>query len=166
MKRATHFHHYFRQAVYAGLFMWLVLFAMDQVTKRPGLLWAVGASTLASSTFITFCTSRDNKSHNLQMIGSYLLSILVGIACSHLQVLLWHYTPLDYIRSVEIATAISVSLSFILQTILYLRHPPAASLSLVLTLEPWNFSTILVIIGAVFLLAFLSVVLKNHFRAL
>lgn len=166
MKSASSFFHYLRQATYAGLFMWLVLFAMDSVTKQPGLLWAVGASTLASSTFLTFCTSAENKLKSLQMVGAYLLSILIGIGCSHFELVLWHHTGLNHTRSVEMATALAVSLSFLIQTIVYLRHAPATGLSLVLTLEPWHFTTILVIVVSVFVLAILSHLLRHHFRLL
>ena len=158
--------HYVLQGLYVGLFLWFVLVAMDMVTRQPGLLWAVGASSLASSAYITFCFNSDNKKAAIHMIGAYLLSVLIGIAGSHLSMLLSYYTPMGHMRAIEVATACAVTFSFLLQTILNFQHPPAAGMSLVLTLEPWSFDTVMVILLSVFVLALIPQLMGKHLRDL
>lgn len=157
--------HYVLQSGYAVIFLWLVLFSLDQVSA-PGLLWAVGASSVASSSFIVFTRPCGQTTEPVRLIGSYLLSILIGIGCSHIVFFLHHVVGFPHLRAMELSSALSVGLATFLMAVLHFQHPPAASMSLVLTLEPWGFATVIVIVSAIFVLAGLSIILRPYLRNL
>lgn len=165
-RKSTRIIHYIRQSLFAGIFVFLVLLVMDYFTDGPGLLWAVGLTSIASSTFIVFTQPCCGTHKSITIIGAYLTAILVGIICSHFETVLWHYTPLTRAESIQAGTAVSIMISLFLQSILSFRHAPAAGLALVLTLESWNYATLMVIIVSMFVLVGLSYLLKPYIRDL
>lgn len=166
MNKTTHLLHYIKQAVYAAVFLWCVLIAMNCYAGKTSLVWAVGASALASSAYIVFSNPDSNNLLSRYIIGSYVVSIIIGIACSHIIVFVQAHTGFSSIRVIELVTAVSVGLSLFLQTVLNFKHPPAAGLSLILTSEPWRYSTVIIILIAVVILAIIARLLNRHIKAL
>ena len=149
IEKEVRYYHFIFQPLMAGIFIWCVLLGLDQVSN-PGLLWAVGASSIASSTFIVFTRPGVCVSDPLKLLGAYLISILIGIVCAHLD--LWLKHVFSSIRALEIATAVSIMFAIGLMTVLNFEHPPAAGMALVLVLEPWGFATVIIIVLAVIVL--------------
>ncbi len=167
MNRQVSLFHYIRQAIYASVFLWCVLLVMDVYEGKQGLVWVVGTSSLTSSAYIVFTRPYYHMSHSIHLIGSYVLNIIVGVACSYIILLSWHHTGLPYVRVVEIVTAFAVGISLLLQTILNLQHPPAAGLSLILASDSeWHVGTILIILMAVLTLALIARILQEHIKKL
>ena len=166
MNKETPLFHYIKQAAYAGLFLWVVLLAMNCYAGKSTVVWAVGASALASSAYIVFSKPDCENSLSRHILGSYVMSVIVGIACSHIIMFIHVHTSFSLIRIVELITALSVALSLFLQTILNFQHPPAVGLSLILTSEPWHYSTVIIILLAVIVLAVISRLLRGHIKKL
>lgn len=166
MARSVSLFHYIKQAVYAAIFIWFVVLAMDLVEGKVSLVWAVGASAVASSTYIVFTRPSCDASRSLHLVGAYAISITVGIACSHMLVFVSQHTGLPYVRVVELVTAVSVGVALFLQTILGFSHPPAAGLALILTSEYWHYDTIIIILIAICVLALISQLLRKHIKDL
>lgn len=166
MNKHTPLFHYITQAIYAGIFLWCVLFAMNCYGGATTLVWAVGASALASSAYIVFSKPDCENLLGRHIIGSYLLSIVVGVTCSHVIVFIEAHTGFPAMRIIELVTAMSVGFSLFLQTVLNFQHPPAAGLSLILTSEPWHYATIVIILLAVVVLAVISRLLRRHIKKL
>ena len=166
MNKNTSLIHYIKQAVYAGIFLWLVLLAMNCYAGKSAVVWAVGASALASSAYIVFSKPDCENSLSRHILGSYIVSMVVGMACSHIIIFIHAHTGFPVIRIVEVVTAVSVGFSLFLQTILNFQHPPAAGLSLILVSEPWHYGTLIIILIAVILLAIISRLLRGHIKQL
>ncbi len=166
MNKSTSLFHYVKQAVYAGVFVWFILLAMNCYANKSSIVWAVGASALASSAYIVFSKPDCKNSLSRHILGSYVIAIFVGVVCSHAIILTHAHTSCPLMRIIEIVTAIAVGISLFLQTILNFQHPPAAGLSLILTSEPWHYSTIIIILIAVIILAIIARLLRGHIQQL
>lgn len=162
--------HLIIQAFAAVVFMYLVLFFLDYV-RASNLIWAVGASTLASTSFIVFVTPHKDsaKSHRIiigyaiAMLCGHFVRILADHCCSDLGIC---HDPEYMIHLHEVAAVISLAFAFFLMALLRSSHPPAAGLAIVMVIDLTNFKPMIVIgIGAI-VLASIIYFFKKHIKRL
>ncbi|OGO94481.1 MAG: hypothetical protein A3F41_05835 [Coxiella sp. RIFCSPHIGHO2_12_FULL_44_14] len=159
--------HFFLQGLSATVFMWLVLIGLDRVLNSQ-ILWAVGASTLASSAFIVFVTPKAVVAAPYKIIVSYLIALLcavmVRLATSSLCTAFSLCTVggVPGVHVFEVAAAISLGISILLMVLLRSEHPPAAGLAVVMVLEIHNAEALAVILVSAVILAAIRLVFRNR----
>jgi CBS domain-containing membrane protein len=143
------------------LYVSLVLFCLDFI-DRGSTLWAIGASSLASSAYLVFTNPSSPVARYHRIIGGYLVSVLVGllihILLSHISQHMQIHTTIPHLF--WITASIAVGISMLLMVLLGYEHPPAAGVALVLVLDINDYSTLFVILGAAAVLALLKKLLK------
>jgi CBS domain-containing membrane protein len=149
---AIFYKHLAVQCLAALLFIYVVLRALDLVATSS-LIWAAGASTLASSAYLVFVLPESPASKPVRVIGGYIVAVLCGhgfrmlgaLTCS----LFFTCNVVSvHIRVFEVIAAVSVGVSLIIMVLFKLEHPPAAGLALVMTLDIQNTGAMIVILGS------------------
>ena len=163
--RKDFFVHLLVQAVSAFIFMWLVLFLLDMVATSR-ILWAVGASTLASSSFIIFCVPKSVTAKPLKIVGGYVIAMICGgvmkiVANSVCHVIPACHAGLPFIHVFEVAAALSVTIALVLMVLFRSEHPPAAGLAIVMVLDVRNVDVLAVILGGAVLLAIIHIIFRK-----
>lgn len=165
-----YFFHLLIQSLAAIIFMFLVLYSLDKVLAT-NLIWAAGASTLASSAYIVFGSPHIPSAQPHRILFGYLIAMVCGYFLQFLSNdtthLNYFYANPTYQRHVfEVAAALSVGLSFILMLLLRCSHPPAAGLAVVMVLEISNFKAIAVISLGALLLVLIRWIFAKQLRPL
>jgi len=151
---------YFLKCLVALCAMTFILISLKTISSNV-ILGAIGASSLASSVFIAFSLPDCASAHPRRMIGSYLISIIVGVIFYYIGtyfILIHDYLSFSLIY--EIMGAFAVTTTMLMMILLSLEHPPAAGLALGLVLEPWEFRTLTIIIGAIIATAIIKSLVK------
>ena len=132
--------YYLAQLCGATVFISIVLYAMNTLSASH-LIWAVGASSLASSAYIVFMHphARSAKPRNIFM--AYSLAIIVGEIIRYAMMYFGHTCHIST-QSMMIAghgfwliPAISVIVVMMCMALIDIEHPPAAGIALVLVVE-------------------------------
>jgi len=158
IKKSGFYKHLIWQTLFAMVFMFAVLFALDHVVVSS-LIWAAGASSLASTAFCVFGSPHTRVAYPIRIFGGYVIGMISGEALR----LLLHVSCLGLIvcqpnvpiHVMELAAAISVGLALIVMVLLKLEHPPAAGFAIVLVLDIREWYALLIILIAAFLLTFI-----------
>lgn len=153
------FTHFVLQTFAAVVFMILVLFSLDHV-QASHLVWAAGASTLASSSFIVFGTPHIESAKPYCIVVGYLITILSGSLIRILSgwscdgfLLEICQNPVYQLPMNEVTAVISMCLAFGLMVFFRCAHPPAAGLAIVMVLDIQNYKPVVVIFIAAIILA-------------
>ncbi len=163
--------YYFFQLLGATLFICLVLFIMDKYSVNK-ILWAVGASSLASSTYGVFMHPYGLPSEPKNIFIGYTMAVVVGELIRFVMLLAYHlidnqpwsYTPTG--SALWIAAAISVTCVMMLMAIFDIEHPPASGLALVLVVELCRPDMVEIIYSFMLLLCLIQMVAKPYMRDL
>ena len=111
------------------------------------ILGAIGASSLASSIFVAFAMPDSAAAHPKRMVGSYLISIVLGIIFYYIGTYLIILQDIMSISlTYELVGAFAVTMTMLCMILFSLEHPPATGLALGLVLEPWQGWTIVIIV--------------------
>ena len=149
--------HLLIQASAALVFMWLVLIGLDAIAASK-IIWAAGASSLASSTYIVFCTPKAVSAKPQKIMGGYLIAMFCGEGIRLLANLSEHSS----IHIFEIAAAVSLGLAFLLMVLLKAEHPPAAGLAVVMVLDIRNLMALGIILFAVIILLLIRIIFRHQ----
>ena len=148
--------HLIWQPLVAIVFVVLVLFFMNHFANSD-VLWAVGAGSLSSSSYIVFGKSSSAAAQPKKIIGGYLVGILTGFA---LRVITMQFHDFEcmllgtpHFHLIALVAAVSVGLSLFFMALLKLEHPPAEGMALVLVIDMRDYDELLVLIIAAILLA-------------
>ena len=117
-------------------------------------------TSLGATTFIIFAMPKSKSARFRPLIGGYLVGTSTGALCS----LLAKPTPWlqgDHLVSSLIAGSIAVGMAIFLMVVTNTEHPPAAGIALSLVLNPWDYYTLLFIVGSIILLALVKKLLGN-----
>ncbi len=160
------------QPLAAILFLWVVLICLDQLATSQ-ILWAVGAGSLASSSYIVFGKPHGPTAIPLRIIGGYLVGIATGglMRLASVYVFpvfagtMFNVHP-QAMQLVGVAAALSVGLSLFFMVLLRLEHPPAAGMALVLVLDVRDYYVVYVVIIAAIILALLRMLLRRYLQDL
>ncbi|MAZ40420.1 MAG: hypothetical protein CMF49_09915 [Legionellales bacterium] len=129
--------------------MIFVLLSLQLVASNI-VLGAIGASSLASSIFVAFAMPDSAAAHPKRMVGSYAISIVLGIVCYYFGTyLLIMQNILSFSLTYELVGALAVTATMLCMILFSFEHPPATGLALGLVIEPWQGWTILIIILAI-----------------
>lgn len=152
-------------------FVWQTLLAIVFIATVLGILDAVshtaasgiiGATYISASTFIVLGTSGANTACSRNVIGGYIVGLLVGLGCYCIA----DYLGLDQLMLshaylYELIGSITLGLTFIIMSLLNLQHPPAVGLSVGMVLDIWDPHSLIVIMGAVVALVIIKKALSK-----
>lgn len=164
------FKYYFFQLLGATIFISLVLYVMDTFSISH-LIWAVGASSLASSAYVVFMHPHGLAAKARNIFLGYTVAVLVGEIIRY--IMLWLgatcHMPIDTIDVAHhywFAAAISVTLVLIIMAIFDIEHPPASGIALVLVVELCRHDVVEMIYGFMLLLCLIKLIAKPWMRNL
>lgn len=147
-------HHpvrYLVQSAMAGVVTMVFLSFLDVLTYT-GLVAALGATT-----FLIFTMPHKVSARPRYLIGGYIMGGLAGILTSHA----FSSGGLLPIHNVFAIGAIAVGLATFLMVTTNTEHPPAAGMALGLVLQPWDYRTVLYVLGCVCFLCLARHALKR-----
>ena len=150
-------HHVLRylwQSLAAGAVILVVLLLLDAV-QQTAIIAALGASA-----FIVFAAPRSYSAEPRAILGGYSVGTLCGIAAMETVSALTS-CGMEWNLWQAAAGAIAVALSLFIMTVTDTEHPPAAGLALAFVLNPWDLSTVGVVIGAAAILTLAGRLLKR-----
>jgi CBS-domain-containing membrane protein len=148
------------QCLLGVLFMSVVLFALGKVTPHDSAVWAIGAGSLASSTYLVFVTPQQPHSCFFQIVMSYLVCAVIGVTGNLILIDVANFFLKDIIA------AFAVGLSLFTMSRLGLRHSCAAGISVMLALELHDQYPVIVILASVLLLSAIHASLKSKLQDL
>ena len=161
------------QVSLAILYLVFLLVSLDYVVSAR-TLWAVGASSLASSAYLVFSCPKNSVSAPSRIFFGYIIAVIcgelvrwavVGSVCwiHQLNVL----TPLcESAHLYWLSAAFAVGLSIVVMVLLDCQHPPAAGFSLALVIELDHYIAILVIVFFALLLSGIAFFLEKNLKNL
>lgn len=143
--------HLILQPLAALVFLFSALIVFHEVAVST-LLWALGAGSLASSTYTVFGKPSAKAAKPFCMINAYLLAMSVSIILRYVANAFFETHHIVHMTTVPslwtgFLGALAVGISLLLMALLGLEHPPAAGMSLVLVLDVHGYETLVVIIG-------------------
>ena len=148
------------QSIVAILITLGVVFTLGGVTSST-ILSAIGASSLAASTFIAFGLPDSPVAKAQRMIGSYVIGILVGVFFYWISNDTYAWTHwMTVITHKEICSGLAVGLTMLIMFLLDLEHPPAAGLSLGIVIDEWNWWVLIVVLLSIVIIALLRVLMR------
>jgi CBS-domain-containing membrane protein len=127
-----------------------LLLILDAFTQTV-LIAALGAST-----FIAFAVPRSLHSDPRHMIGGYLVGIFAGGLLGLLNDAVLFTDPANDHALMVVLGALATGLAMFLMVITKTEHPPAAALALGLVLNPWDWQTLMFIVGGIVVLTFVK----------
>lgn len=127
-----------RQALFAGVFLILMLAFFDKFSSHP-IFNAVGLSSVAASIFLIFSAPHTLAGQNKSIIGGYLIGIAIGVGCHYLQHNIASPLPANLTQYYPLLCGgLTVVLALLLMTVLQMPHPPAAGLALGIVIDTWE----------------------------
>lgn len=171
MNKTRHYgRHLILQCLAAMIFMLAVLFSLNKALADD-LIWAAGASTLASSAYMVFGSPHAAVAKPYRMAMGYVIAIVCGYLLQQLAHQFCHTHDLclhtQYKPHVfEVAATLSVGLSFLFMFLLRASHPPAAGLAIVMVLDINNPAAIGVICSGALMLILIRWLLGKRLHAL
>jgi CBS-domain-containing membrane protein len=147
-------HHplrYVIQSAIAGIVTMVFLSFLNLLT-HTGLVAALGATT-----FLIFTMPHKVSARSRYVIGGYVMGGLAGVLTSF-AFSVHGFLPLGSLFAVG---AIAVGSATLLMVTTNTEHPPAAGMALGLVLQPWDYKTVLYVMGCVCFLCLARHVLKR-----
>lgn len=146
---------------FVALIVMSIVLTTIQFVATNAILGAIGASSLASSIFITFALPRSPAAEPRRMIGGYLVGLSMGVIFYYLGgCLLKNVHLMTPDIAYEITGALAVVLTMFLMVLFSLEHPPAVGMALGVVIDPWRDETLLVIFIAIIIIAIAKGLLK------
>lgn len=135
----------------------LILLFLD-VLEHTALI-----ATLGSTVFLVFARPSAYSSRTRRLIGGYLAGLGIGALFYYFSLFPeWLSLPLSRQTVYVIFAALAVGAAIFLMSITNTEHPPAASASLGLVLNSWDYYTLAFVMLAVLTLALLRLLLRRH----
>jgi CBS-domain-containing membrane protein len=147
-------HHpirYLLQSAMAGVVTMVFLSFLDILTYT-GLVAALGATT-----FLIFTMPHKVSARPRYVVGGYVMGGLAGTLTSY-AFSSGGILPLDSVFAIG---AIAVGVATFLMVTTNTEHPPAAGMALGLVLQPWDYKTVVYVLGCVCFLCLARFVLKR-----
>lgn len=145
--------------------MAFVLMTMSFTTGHSQLLWAVGAGSIASTSFIIFTIPQSVSARSSRIVGGYAIAIIVGLLIHYalmgfFSLLTTHFVMSDP-RIFWMTASVSVGISMILMVLFDCQHPPAAGIALVLVLDIHGFGMLFIIMFAALALSLIKLIFND-----
>ena len=144
----------FLYGILASLFALIYLFFILFIFNFQKIHFAA----LGSSAFAVFALPKMKSSRSKNIIGSYIIAIVMGII----------FSSFDYIIDIHhrvilqsLFGSLAVSFTILTEILFSLEHPPSAGVALGLLIAPWNIFTILSLMSAILILAFYRIVTEK-----
>ena len=153
------------QSSLAALVIAVVITAFSY-TSTSRIDWAIGVGCITSSAYILFASPHSRAGSAFDFVGCYVVALLMGLL---VHLLLTH--TLFYVDH-KAFTLENFMLGFVLlfyiliTTGFKIYHPPAAGLVVVLSVENFNYHTVLIITVTAVTLSILRVLLRDKLKNL
>ncbi|MDQ2087064.1 HPP family protein [Herbivorax sp. ANBcel31] len=149
---------YILQCTLATISMFIILMFLDIISD------GIVIASLGASSFIAFTMPKSELSKPRFLIGGYFVGIISGCTCNYILKLAEMHIlfPSNKLVIISIIGALGVGLAIFLMVITNTEHPPAAALSLGLTLMEFTMITITVALIGIIALCFLKTILKSQ----
>ena len=153
--------NYLIQVALATVAIFVVLLLVDSLSD------AALAAGLGSSALIIFLNPSNRSASSRSLIGGHFLGVLIGLGFS---LLLFSTPPGDFLTSSTVLRvgilAASMGILMLAMSTTDTEHPPAAGTVLGLATKAWDPLIILIIIGAVLILACIKFLLHRYLHDL
>jgi|GEM_PF-806832 len=166
------FKFYFWQLLGATIFISLVLFIMVSYSQS-NLIWAVGASSLASSAYVVFMHPHGLAAKPKNILIAYTLAVIIGEIIRLVLLWLGAASCLESVAMVAQAThhywfaaSISVISVMIIMAIFDIEHPPASGIALVIVVELCRHDIVIMIYAFMLLLCAIQLICRPYMRNL
>jgi hypothetical protein len=160
-KFRRHYRQYFFQALLATVAMACILLFVDSLST------AAIAAGLGSSVVGIFINPSGATARLRAVVGGHTMALLIGSVFS---VILFAGPMESFIASHSqyhaIAMALSVGALILVMAVTDTEHPPAAGIAIGMSSREWTPEIFSAILGALFLLAAIKLVLRQHLRDL
>lgn len=140
-QKNNQFRHYKRQYISQSLLATLVVFLL--LMSLHFLTNELVIASIASTTFIIFCTPHYPLTKARYILGGYLIGISMGFLGYLLHVEIEQNMAFLNDYQYELVGALVVGACAFLMVLFRLAHPPAASVALALVIFPWTAYTII-----------------------
>ncbi|MTI66051.1 MAG: HPP family protein [Firmicutes bacterium] len=119
-------------------------------------------ASLGATTFIVFAMPNSTTAQRRNLVGGYLVGIVIGILSNIVATLLIS----NFLTSTQnfifiLFGSISVGITILTMVITDTEHPPAVGMSLALVLNSWNYKTILFVFCSVILMSLVKRLLRS-----
>ena len=137
--------NYLWQPLTAMIYIWVVLFSLDKI-KQSSLLWSVGVTVVAASTYLVFIMPDSPSSRWFRILFGYLLAFIIGELLHVAVVFVFGIFPqaagLQYLHFAEIGAVLGFGLTLYLMLFLRIPHPPAIGFATMLIIQPSGSATL------------------------
>lgn len=152
-----------------SIFIFIIVCLFREASKVD-VLWALGVSALASSSFLLFTRPSSPDLSEFCFLASYAINITVG-AITHFLLNLLHLLPVVHDPESKFflfafMTSMALGLSFILMLVLKVRHPSALGLCIVMIINFTRWDIAFVTVVGVLLLSAVHFFLKPYLKDL
>ncbi|MFQ5952027.1 MAG: HPP family protein [Candidatus Omnitrophota bacterium] len=137
---------YIFQSLLAGFTVALALVFLD-VVRQPVIIASFGASA-----FVAFTVPHLRISGPKNLIGGYVVGVIVGVLIHNLAEIFNSIYLLDRIMTV-IAGGAAVVLAVFFMTITDTEHAPATSIALGLVINEWTYHTVILILLGIIIIS-------------
>jgi CBS-domain-containing membrane protein len=134
----------------------LVVLLFLDILKHTAII-----ATLGATAFIIFVMPKSYISMPRQVLGGYLIGIVIGCLChllAHFSIIALSFVSQNFF--IITFGALAVGASILLMTITDTEHPPAAAMALGLVLNQWNHQSIIFIAFAILFMVIVKSLLE------
>lgn len=154
--------HLFWQSILVFLVILAFMYALKKVSIADAIVSAIGATSLGSSAFLAFVAHDTAMARPRRMISGYALGIVVGVFFS---LMFRHVTNCNNfdchsVNSEVLFAAGAAIVTMWLMAFFSSEHPPAIGIAIGLVLWSWKWPVLVVIMGAVLVIALLRYLLR------
>ena len=152
---------FFYQSILATFAIMVTMSVLDVFTQTTII------ATMGASCFILFAMPKTGNASPRRVIGGYIVGTIIGVGFWYISEMssLLKYIPT--VRQLDIiAAAFAVGLAIFIMVITDTEHPPAAGLAMAFVFNPWDYWTIVVVIGGISLLVAINQLLKPNLEDL
>lgn len=119
---------------------------------------AVVIASLGATVFIIFAMPQSVTANFRNVVGGHFIGILSGV--------LWAMCPHDHVLLTAAVYAAAVGTSMLLMVVFDCEHPPAAGTALGKALEGFSFSSDLVLMSGIIVLALIHALARRKLKTL
>ena len=144
--------HYIFQSAFAAFSLFIALILLN-IEKRPIMIASIGATA-----FIVFAMPNNIAAQPRNIIGGYLVGIIVGSLCALT-------LPDTYLSSI-VMYSLAVGISIFIMVVIDTEHPPASGVALSFAINGFSPKAAVTITASVIILSLIHHSFKKYLRDL
>lgn len=155
--------HLLWQSMIVFVIMFSFMFFLKKVAKADAIVSAIGATSIGASAFLAFVAHDTAMARARRMIWGYVFGLVIGTICSTILSIYLHCDDFQCASTADGAllfAAVAAFLTMLAMTFFSCEHPPAVGLAIGLVLWDWHWPVLVVVLGAVFVIAIVKQLLR------